>query len=99
MDQTKTVCVGDHIETINGKNVSECRHYEVAKMLKDLEKGQKFKLELVEPLKAFGEWPDCPSCSVKDLDSEIPTLHYMVSFSECSQVSTWGNVMTTGKYI
>nr|XP_030135400.1 PDZ domain-containing protein GIPC2 isoform X2 [Taeniopygia guttata] len=53
MDQTKTVCVGDHIETINGKNVSECRHYEVAKMLKDLEKGQKFKLELVEPLKAF----------------------------------------------
>ncbi|NXD19044.1 GIPC2 protein, partial [Spelaeornis formosus] len=53
MDQTKTVCVGDHIETINGKNVSECRHYEVAKMLKDLQKGQKFKLELVEPLKAF----------------------------------------------
>ncbi|NXM79692.1 GIPC1 protein, partial [Oenanthe oenanthe] len=53
MDQTKTVCVGDHIETINGKNVAECRHYEVAKMLKDLEKGQKFKLELVEPLKAF----------------------------------------------
>ncbi|KAI1236727.1 hypothetical protein IHE44_0014980 [Lamprotornis superbus] len=53
MDQTKTVCVGDHIETINGKNVSEYRHYEVAKMLKDLEKGQKFKLELVEPLKAF----------------------------------------------
>lgn len=55
MDQTKTVCVGDHIETINRKNVSQCRHYEVAKMLKDLEKGQKFKLELVEPLKAFGE--------------------------------------------
>ncbi|NXK35271.1 GIPC1 protein, partial [Piprites chloris] len=53
MDQTKTVCVGDHIETINGKNVSDCRHYEVAKMLKDLEKGQMFKLELIEPLKAF----------------------------------------------
>ncbi|KFO74665.1 PDZ domain-containing protein GIPC1, partial [Cuculus canorus] len=53
MDQTKTVCVGDHIETINGKNVSNCRHYEVAKMLKDLEKGQVFKLQLIEPLKAF----------------------------------------------
>ncbi|XP_027539028.1 PDZ domain-containing protein GIPC2 [Neopelma chrysocephalum] len=53
MDQTKTVCVGDHIETINGKNVSDCRHYEVAKMLKDLQKGQMFKLELIEPLKAF----------------------------------------------
>ncbi|KFQ84580.1 PDZ domain-containing protein GIPC1, partial [Phoenicopterus ruber ruber] len=53
MDQTKIVCVGDHIETINGKNVSGCRHYEVAKMLKDLEKGQVFKLELIEPMKAF----------------------------------------------
>ncbi|XP_067157113.1 PDZ domain-containing protein GIPC2 [Apteryx mantelli] len=53
MDQIKTVCVGDHIETINGKNVSDCRHYEVAKMLKDLEKGQMFKLELIEPMKAF----------------------------------------------
>ncbi|NXD79407.1 GIPC1 protein, partial [Halcyon senegalensis] len=52
-DQTKMICVGDHIETINGKNVSDCRHYEVAKMLKDLEKGQIFKLELVEPMKAF----------------------------------------------
>ncbi|XP_054690549.1 PDZ domain-containing protein GIPC2 isoform X2 [Grus americana] len=53
MDQTKMICVGDHIETINGKNVSNCRHYEVAKMLKDLEKGQMFKLELIEPMKAF----------------------------------------------
>ncbi|XP_069718959.1 PDZ domain-containing protein GIPC2 [Phaenicophaeus curvirostris] len=53
MDQTKIVCVGDHIETINGKNVSNHRHYEVAKMLKDLEKDQVFKLELIEPLKAF----------------------------------------------
>ncbi|XP_065529725.1 PDZ domain-containing protein GIPC2 isoform X1 [Lathamus discolor] len=53
MDQTKIICVGDHIETINGKNVSDCRHYEVAKMLKDLEKGQMFKLQLIEPMKAF----------------------------------------------
>ncbi|XP_037260809.1 PDZ domain-containing protein GIPC2 [Falco biarmicus] len=53
MDQMKTICVGDHIETINGKNVSDCRHYEVAKMLKDLEKGQMFKLQLIEPMKAF----------------------------------------------
>ncbi|KFQ65983.1 PDZ domain-containing protein GIPC1, partial [Pelecanus crispus] len=52
-DQTKMICVGDHIQAINGKNVSDCRHYEVAKMLKDLEKGQMFKLELVEPMKAF----------------------------------------------
>ncbi|NWQ73165.1 GIPC2 protein, partial [Columbina picui] len=53
MDQTKMVCVGDHIETINGKNVADRRHYEVAKMLKDLEKGQMLKLQLIEPMKAF----------------------------------------------
>ncbi|XP_064003929.1 PDZ domain-containing protein GIPC2 [Pogoniulus pusillus] len=53
MDQNKTICMGDHIESINGRNVSNCRHYEVAKMLKDLEKGQMFKLELIEPKKAF----------------------------------------------
>ncbi|NXF78801.1 GIPC1 protein, partial [Sclerurus mexicanus] len=53
MDQAKTICVGDHIETINGKNVSDCRHYEVAKMLKELEKGRMFKLRLIEPMKAF----------------------------------------------
>ncbi|XP_026709452.1 PDZ domain-containing protein GIPC2 [Athene cunicularia] len=53
MDQIKVICVGDHIETINGRNVSDCRHYQVAKMLKDLEKGHMFKLELIEPMKAF----------------------------------------------
>lgn len=95
MDQTKMICVGDHIETINGKNVSDRRHYEVAKMLKDLEKGQMFKLELIEPMKAFGELPDCPPCS---LDIEIPTLHCIVSlFSDCSQVFTQGNVTATRK--
>lgn len=55
MDQIKMICVGDHIESINGKDVSDCRHYEVAKMLKDLEKGQVFKLQLIEPRKAFEE--------------------------------------------
>lgn len=95
MDQTKMICVGDHIETINGKNVSDRRHYEVAKMLKDLEKGQMFKLELIEPMKAFGELPDCPPCS---LNIEIPTLHCIVSlFSDCSQVFTQGNVTATRK--
>ncbi|OXB67041.1 UNVERIFIED_CONTAM: hypothetical protein H355_012981 [Colinus virginianus] len=53
MDRTKMICVGDHIESINGKDVSDLRHYEVAKMLKDLEKGQVFKLKLIEPMKSF----------------------------------------------
>ncbi|XP_062888207.1 PDZ domain-containing protein GIPC3-like [Mobula hypostoma] len=53
IDRIKTVCVGDHIEGINNRTIVGCRHYEVAKMLKDLPKGQPFVLALVEPRKAF----------------------------------------------
>ncbi|CAM5162256.1 unnamed protein product [Natator depressus] len=53
VDQIKVICVGDHIESINGKNMVGCRHYEVANLLKGLEKGQTFKLTLIEPMKAF----------------------------------------------
>ncbi|KAH0618481.1 hypothetical protein JD844_017731 [Phrynosoma platyrhinos] len=53
IDQIKTICVGDHIESISGKSVVGCRHYEVAKILKDLEKGQTFMLKLIEPMKSF----------------------------------------------
>ncbi|KAG9482965.1 PDZ domain-containing protein GIPC2 [Eleutherodactylus coqui] len=53
IDKVKVISVGDHIESINGKNIVGSRHYEVAKMLKELEKGQTFTLKLIEPLKAF----------------------------------------------
>ncbi|XP_060784867.1 PDZ domain-containing protein GIPC2 [Neoarius graeffei] len=52
-DGVKVLCVGDHIECINGKNIVGTRHYEVARMLKDLPKDQSFKLKLIEPMKAF----------------------------------------------
>ncbi|XP_023671638.1 PDZ domain-containing protein GIPC2 isoform X1 [Paramormyrops kingsleyae] len=52
-DGVKVICVGDHIESINGKNIVGTRHYEVARMLKELPKSQTFKLKLVEPMKAF----------------------------------------------
>uniref|UniRef100_A0A8C4XHU5 GIPC PDZ domain containing family, member 3 n=1 Tax=Erpetoichthys calabaricus TaxID=27687 RepID=A0A8C4XHU5_ERPCA len=55
IDRLKTVCVGDHIEAINDQSIVGCRHYEVAKMLKELPKGQPFTLRLVEPKKAFGD--------------------------------------------
>jgi len=44
--------VGDHIEKINGESLVGCRHYEVAKMLKEIPKGTTFVIRLVEPLKA-----------------------------------------------
>ncbi|XP_020824176.1 PDZ domain-containing protein GIPC2 isoform X2 [Phascolarctos cinereus] len=53
MDSVKTVCVGDHIEEINGQNIVGWRHYDVAKMLKQLKKEQSFSLKLIEPKKAF----------------------------------------------
>ncbi|KAM6939355.1 PDZ domain-containing protein GIPC3 isoform 2-T2 [Lycodopsis pacificus] len=53
IDQLKTVCVGDHIEAINDQSIVGCRHYEVAKMLKEQPRGIPFTLRLVEPKKAF----------------------------------------------
>lgn len=47
------VKVGDHIEKINDQSVVGTRHFEVAKMLKDIPVGSTFKLRLVEP-NAFG---------------------------------------------
>lgn len=54
MDGVKVICVGDHIECINGKNIVGIRHFEVARMLKVLPKDQSFTIKLVEPMKAFG---------------------------------------------
>lgn len=52
--QIQIINVGDMIESINGQTLIGCRHYEVAKMLKELPRGKDFVLKLVEPLKAFG---------------------------------------------
>ena len=56
VDSVKVICVGDHIECINGKNIVGTRHYEVARMLKELPKGHTFTLKLVESMKAFGKY-------------------------------------------
>ncbi|XP_054422871.1 PDZ domain-containing protein GIPC2 isoform X1 [Pteronotus mesoamericanus] len=52
-DSVKTICVGDHIECINGENIAGWRHFEVAKKLKELKKEELFTLTLIEPKKAF----------------------------------------------
>lgn len=44
--------VGDHIEKLDGENMVGKRHYEVAKILKDIPKGTTFTIRLVEPLKS-----------------------------------------------
>lgn len=54
IDRLKTlVKIGDHIEKINDKPLVGSRHFEVAKMLKDLPVGTTFTMRLIEP-NAFG---------------------------------------------
>ena len=47
------VKIGDHIEKINDQSLVGTRHFEVAKMLKELPVGSTFTMRLVEP-NAFG---------------------------------------------
>jgi C-terminal processing protease CtpA/Prc len=52
IDKIEGIYVGDHIEKINDTSMVGNRHYDVAKILKDIPKGTTFKLRLVEPLKS-----------------------------------------------
>ncbi|XP_046617857.1 PDZ domain-containing protein GIPC1 [Neodiprion virginianus] len=55
IDRAKVIQVGDHIEKINGESLVGKRHFEVAKLLKDIPRGSTFTLRLVEPQKnGFG---------------------------------------------
>ncbi|KAK7508264.1 hypothetical protein BaRGS_00000503 [Batillaria attramentaria] len=52
MDKVPLVAVGDHIEKIDGESLIGCRHFEVAKKLKEIPKGKTFLLRTVEPMKS-----------------------------------------------
>nr|CAD7575433.1 unnamed protein product [Timema californicum] len=44
-------CVGDHIEKINDERLVGRRHFEVAKLLKEIPRDSTFIIRLIEPLK------------------------------------------------
>lgn len=67
IDHIQLISVGDMIEAINGQSLLGCRHYEVARLLKELPRGRTFTLKLTEPRKAFGE--------------ELPPVAWMVPFT------------------
>ena len=48
-----SVSVGDHISSINGTDLTGSRHFEVARMLKEIPVGSEFSITCVEPKKAF----------------------------------------------
>lgn len=55
VSQIPHIEVGDHIEKLDGQNMVGKRHYEVAKLLKEIPRGKTFTIRLVEPLKSgFG---------------------------------------------
>lgn len=47
--------VGDHIQAINGTDLTGSRYFEVARLLKEIPIGSEFTVTAVEPKKAFGE--------------------------------------------
>ena len=49
------VNIGDMIESINGRSMVGCRHYEVAKLLKELPQFTQISLRIIETKKAFGK--------------------------------------------
>jgi len=51
IDTVKHIQVGDHIEKINNEHLVGKRHFEVAKMLKEIPKDTVFTIRLVGPLK------------------------------------------------
>ncbi|KAK7796009.1 hypothetical protein U0070_022770 [Myodes glareolus] len=57
IDHIQLISVGDMIEAINGQSLLGCRHYEVARLLKELPRGRTFTLKLTEPRKAFAPIP------------------------------------------
>ncbi|XP_046681220.1 PDZ domain-containing protein GIPC1 [Homalodisca vitripennis] len=52
IDGIEYIQVGDHIERINSESLVGKRHFEVAKMLKEIPRDTVFTIRLVEPLKA-----------------------------------------------
>lgn len=69
------------IESINGHRLIGCRHYEVAKMLKELPKGKEFTIKLVEPLKAFGEQGSFETSDVVFFYFSVIEMQTIFSFS------------------
>lgn len=51
--------VGDMILSINGRKMIGCRHYDVAKLLKDIPLSTQIVLRIAETKKAFGECIFC----------------------------------------
>lgn len=53
--ETKSISVGDMIVSIDERKLIGTKHFEVAKILKEIPQFSTFTIELIEPLKPFGK--------------------------------------------
>ncbi|XP_061457197.1 PDZ domain-containing protein GIPC3 [Rhineura floridana] len=79
------VCVGDTIEAINDQTIVGCRHYEVAKMLREMPKAQPFTMRLVQPKRAFD------MISQRTRNSKIPSEGKVASGKETLRLRSKGS--------
>lgn len=57
ISQIEGIRVGDHIEKVNDISMVGSRHFEVAKVLKEIKRDDQFSLRLIEPIKSgFSEF-------------------------------------------
>ncbi|XP_045848309.1 PDZ domain-containing protein GIPC3 isoform X3 [Meles meles] len=84
INRVQAVCVGDSIEAINDHSIVGCRHYEVAKMLRELPKSQPFTLRLVQPKRAFD------MIGQRSRGSKCPTEAKMTSGRETLRLRSGG---------
>ncbi|XP_028909075.2 PDZ domain-containing protein GIPC3 isoform X1 [Ornithorhynchus anatinus] len=85
INRIAAVCVGDSIEAINDQTIVGYRHYEVAKMLRELPKAQPFTLRLVQPKRAFD------MISQRTKSSKCPGEGKVVSGRETLRLRTRGS--------
>nr|XP_031363682.1 PDZ domain-containing protein GIPC1-like [Lonchura striata domestica] len=53
MSRVPLVAVGDVLEALDGRSLVGARHFEVARLLQELPRGQRFRLRLTEPRRAW----------------------------------------------
>lgn len=74
--------VGDHIEKLNGVDLVGCRHFEVAKALKQIPLGSTFTIRLVEPLSSWADiGPRSNKTGSKSVKNGMKTLRFRANES------------------
>ena len=65
VDQVPQICVGDQIVAINGSSIEGFRHFDVARMLRELPLSEKIIFEMNEPKRGFGKYNYFKNCIIQ----------------------------------